>query len=326
MARQALINTADDMRWLREVHLPSLPPKYQSATIVGNEDYPERIEVYESRAPRVTDVPLVFEADAAGIFKPKSKAQHHAKKKPTKSAKKSRKSAKTSSRQSPKKPSTAAQLRQERARARSARLDGSPITLEQRRADSYNSGASWETKPKTAAQLDREIAEVLAKPSSPKRTDTSDASAAKRSHATIRGARKLGSIGDVNPIDYGGGYIFSTPESGGPHLEYFEGLDSDERASRLFDDDEIDALKVELYRVDLGKDAEDFLSDHDWIDWKDIARTTGQDISEYAPGKLRSAHARARAAEDAASYHGWANFDSYPLQLTVGELKERWGK
>lgn len=157
------------------------------------------------------------------------------------------------------------------------------------------------------------------------------APAPKRHHSTKRQhARKLGSIGDVNPIDYGGGYIFSTPESGGPHLEYFEGLDSDERAERLsYDDDaeeKINKLKVQLYRVDLGKDAKDFLSDYDWVNWEDVATSTGQDVTEYGPGKLRTAQARALAVQDAAGYHGWANFDSYPLQLTVGELKERWGE
>ena len=189
---------------------------------------------------------------------------------------------------------------------------------------------------KTATQLDREIKEVLASSrtsrgkTAPRSSPSPKRASSKRSHATIRGARKLGSIGDVNPIDYGGGYIFSSPESGGPHLEYFEGLDSDERATRLSygddSDEKIGALEVTLYRVDLGKDAKDFLSDYRWVRWDDIARFTGQDVSEYAPAKLRTAQARALAVQDAAGHDGWGNFDSYPLQLTVSELKERWGK
>jgi hypothetical protein len=82
MARQAAINTADDMRWLREVHLPRFPTKYKSAIIVGNEDYPDRIEVYERRDPRITDVPVVFKADEDGVFKETSKAHHATKKTP----------------------------------------------------------------------------------------------------------------------------------------------------------------------------------------------------------------------------------------------------
>lgn len=62
------------------------------------------------------------------------------------------------------KPATAAQLKRERSRERKERLDAAlATTLETRRADPYNI-ASWETKPKTPAQLDAEIAEVLAAP------------------------------------------------------------------------------------------------------------------------------------------------------------------
>lgn len=185
---------------------------------------------------------------------------------------------------------------------------------------------------KTAAQLQREINEALRGRTPSRRGPKSRPHGTKprRHHSTKSSARKLGSIGDVNPVDYGGGYIFSSPESGGPHLEYFEGLDSDERAERLsYDDDaeeKIDKLKVQLYRVDLGKDGKDFLSDHDWVDWNKIADSVGSDGSAYAPGKLRTAQARALAVQDAAGYHGWANFDSYPLELTVGELKARWGE
>jgi hypothetical protein len=175
-------------------------------------------------------------------------------------------------------------------------------------------------KKRSPAQLDREIAQALGGKRSPQR-----AAKPRYAHST-KGGRKLGSVGDVDPISYGGGYLFSTPGGGGPHIEYFEGLDSDERASRVFDDDKIDALKVQLYRVDLGKDAKDFLSDYDWVDWKDIARSTGGAASDYASSKLGTAQARAHALQDAAGYHGWHSFDSYPLELTVGELKKRWGE
>ena len=78
MARQNIINTADDMRWLRDVHLPKLPAKYKSAIIVGNEDYPDRIEVYERRDPLYTDKPVIFKADEDGVFKEMTApARHH---------------------------------------------------------------------------------------------------------------------------------------------------------------------------------------------------------------------------------------------------------
>jgi hypothetical protein len=84
MARQTAINTSDDMRWLRKAHLPQLPAKYKSAIIFGNEDYPKRIEVYEQKDPRVTDVPVIFETDDEGVFRKTqqtSSTRHHAAKK-----------------------------------------------------------------------------------------------------------------------------------------------------------------------------------------------------------------------------------------------------
>ena len=69
MARQVLINDADGMRWLRDVHLPGLPSKFKSAIVVGNEDYPTRIEVYERREPRTTDLAVVFKPDEEGVFR-----------------------------------------------------------------------------------------------------------------------------------------------------------------------------------------------------------------------------------------------------------------
>jgi len=69
MARQILINHRDDMEWLHDVHLPRLSPKYKSAVIHGNEDYPDQIDVYEARDPHVTDKPIVYVADDHGVFR-----------------------------------------------------------------------------------------------------------------------------------------------------------------------------------------------------------------------------------------------------------------
>ena len=60
------------------------------------------------------------------------------------------------------KPQTSVQRERGRTRARKEKLDAAlATTLETRRADPYNI-ASWETKPKTPAQLDADIAEALA--------------------------------------------------------------------------------------------------------------------------------------------------------------------
>ena len=65
---QKFINDPEDMRWLRDVHLPSLGTRYKSAVIYGNEDWPDKIEVYFSHDPAVTDRPLVFRPDTSGKF------------------------------------------------------------------------------------------------------------------------------------------------------------------------------------------------------------------------------------------------------------------
>ncbi len=138
--------------------------------------------------------------------------------------------------------------------------------------------------------------------------------------------RKIGSIGDVNPIDYGGGFIFSAPEQGGPWIEYFDGLEAYVDVIGQADADDIPDFEVVIYRVDLHRDGKEFLSWYDWVDWEDVASSTGVDVEEYTtPSRLRTAQARALAIQDAAGYYGWHELDTYPLDLTLAELQERWG-
>jgi hypothetical protein len=59
----SFLNTPEDMQWLREVHLPQLPPEYQSAILYGNEDSPDRVEVYMASDPRIGDPNLKFVLD-----------------------------------------------------------------------------------------------------------------------------------------------------------------------------------------------------------------------------------------------------------------------
>jgi len=68
MARQTFLDTAEDMEWLREVHLPKLPREYKSAMLHGNEDYPDKIVVYKSRNPSVYDAYTIYEPDADGKY------------------------------------------------------------------------------------------------------------------------------------------------------------------------------------------------------------------------------------------------------------------
>ena len=68
MPVETLINGDEDMQWLRDVHIPNLAKKYKSAVIVGNEDAPERIEVFEDEDPDYDDDRLVYRPDEDGVF------------------------------------------------------------------------------------------------------------------------------------------------------------------------------------------------------------------------------------------------------------------
>ena len=63
MARETFISGAEDMQWLRDVHLKRLLPRFKSAIIVGNEDCPDEIKVYASADPRYDAVPIRFVRD-----------------------------------------------------------------------------------------------------------------------------------------------------------------------------------------------------------------------------------------------------------------------
>ena len=133
--------------------------------------------------------------------------------------------------------------------------------------------------------------------------------------------RKIGRIGDADPINYGGGYIFTAPGRRSPWLEWFEGL---ETVAPGADADEDLDIEVLVYRVNLGRDANDFLNMYDWVEWDKVARFTGRGVDEYRPANLRTAMDRATAILDAASYYGWHTFDQGLIRLTLGELKKRW--
>jgi len=58
-----------DMKWLRDVHIPGLPPEYESAVVHGNEDAPRQIDAYRSEDPSVNEVPAIYVAAPNGRFK-----------------------------------------------------------------------------------------------------------------------------------------------------------------------------------------------------------------------------------------------------------------
>jgi len=58
---QTFINSSDDISWLKENHLQDLEyENFNSAIIYGNEDSPEKIELFEKLEPLYTDTPTTF--------------------------------------------------------------------------------------------------------------------------------------------------------------------------------------------------------------------------------------------------------------------------
>ncbi len=56
----------EDMKWLRETHLPELPEKFKSALVYGNEDSPDKIVVYEDEDPRFDDKGVAYMRNGDG--------------------------------------------------------------------------------------------------------------------------------------------------------------------------------------------------------------------------------------------------------------------
>ena len=129
--------------------------------------------------------------------------------------------------------------------------------------------------------------------------------------------RKLGILGDVSPIEHGGGYVL-VANDGDPYLEYFEGLESIREDEIDLDNPDHLKLKATIYHCDIPKCDSDFVAEFDWIDWGNVESCIGGDLA------IGNTQQRAAAIVDIASYYGWFEVDQYPLELTLGELIKRW--
>lgn len=67
------MNAPDEMKWLRDVHLPGLSKKYKSAVVYGNEDWPDKVEVFTEVEPSMTDKPVTLIPKRGG----RTKAEKH---------------------------------------------------------------------------------------------------------------------------------------------------------------------------------------------------------------------------------------------------------
>lgn len=57
MGRYSVLETEEDIAWLRDVHCRDLPSNIHFAVVYGNEDAPERIEAWIDENPQYDALP-----------------------------------------------------------------------------------------------------------------------------------------------------------------------------------------------------------------------------------------------------------------------------
>jgi hypothetical protein len=140
--------------------------------------------------------------------------------------------------------------------------------------------------------------------------------------------KAVATIGDVNPIEYGGGFVL-TDKTGvyPPEIELIE---------PPADDDERGPLTVYRIVMEPHTYVNDVLSDNEfhpdhpvWYADKieSVADSVGCEPEELIGGLCSdSPIERALAYRDLIGYFGPHEFDSYPLTLTRSEAKRRYRK
>lgn len=143
--------------------------------------------------------------------------------------------------------------------------------------------------------------------------------------------RRIGSVGDVNPIDHGGGYVYSDLNGDyPPEIEWIQPSGEDESG---------DPINWLVYRwvLDRCTWTNGILSDNPyhpdspaWFAkslWG-ICETIGQPKRQMITDLCSpDANVRALAYLEIAQYHGFGNFDEYPLTFTDrDEIEKRYRK
>jgi hypothetical protein len=149
----------------------------------------------------------------------------------------------------------------------------------------------------------------------------------------------IAQLGDVNPLDYGGYWIF----------EDATGVYPPEAEYLAVDDDDDGRLRYTAYRFALDRCtyADGILSDNpyhpDHPAWfakpeseratrpqdttylADVAKSIGSDVGAVIAALCSDdPRERAHAYRAVGDYHGWDNLDSYPLQLSRTEARRRY--
>ena len=114
----------------------------------------------------------------------------------------------------------------------------------------------------------------------------------------------IGLIGDVNYTEHGGMIVFSDGT-----VDLIEIDEGDNVSIYRFTVDKVEQPSTEWYGKDLGK----------------VAKFADVELVDLAAGlNSEDVLARAFAYSELAAYHGAANFDDRPLQMTMKEAERRY--
>ena len=58
--KQTMLNTAEDLQWLKDTHFPNLPETAKCVILMGNEDSPEQFHVYTDENPLMNDEYMTY--------------------------------------------------------------------------------------------------------------------------------------------------------------------------------------------------------------------------------------------------------------------------
>lgn len=130
--------------------------------------------------------------------------------------------------------------------------------------------------------------------------------------------RLIGTTGDVDALDYGGGFVYTTARNPERVIwEWWEGPIAPSGAELEYSPSYV----YTVYRATVPDDVFDY---HNWADIDEIASAAGilPDVL-LAMGRSH-AMSRVRALEMIVGQHGPDEIDQYPEQYRGAELNRRW--
>ena len=119
----------------------------------------------------------------------------------------------------------------------------------------------------------------------------------------------IGSLGDVDPISHGGGYVFS--EDDRTWIEYLHPSECGKE----------EGLTLYLVHVE-----DDILDDFGWVKVVDLEDHVDSSYKLQVMSTSVDVLERAALLEMIGSCYGWVNLDEYPQSLSKEQLEKRWAE